>query len=76
MLTETAWMRSSAVAQKLGIATSTLKKWRTQKKGPKGWKRISSTVVMYPVSEILSFEETWHGFEPINSLNPRGPGGR
>jgi transposase-like protein len=76
MLTETAWMKSSAVAQRLGIATSTLKKWRTQKKGPKGWKRISSTVVMYRMSEVVKFEETWHGFKPINRLNSRSSGGR
>ncbi len=76
MLTETAWMKSSAVARRLGIETCTLKKWRTQGKGPKCWRRVSSTVVMYPVSELLKFEETWHGPQPINSLNLRGPGGR
>jgi transposase-like protein len=69
-LTETAWMRSSAVARRLGLETDTLKKWRSQAKGPKGWKRVSPTVVMYPVAEVLQFETTWHDAHQLNELNP------
>jgi transposase-like protein len=68
--TETAWMRSSAVARRLGLATDTLKKWRSQEKGPKGWKRVSPTVVMYPVAEVLQFEKTWHEAHQLNESNP------
>ena len=55
------WMRSSAVACRLGIKTDTLKKWRAQGKGPSGWKRTSATAVMYTVTTVLQFEEKWHG---------------
>jgi len=74
-LTEVAWMKSSAVAQRLGIQTGTLKKWRAEGKGPKGWRRISRTVVMYPVAEVLRFEQTWHEFESASGPKLHSVGG-
>ena len=74
-LTETAWLKSSAVARRLGIETDTLKKWRAQGKGPKGWKRVSRTVVMYPVADVLQFEQTWHGFEGASGPQTHCHGG-
>lgn len=68
-LAEAAWMKSSAVARRLGLQTDTLKKWRAQGKGPKGWKRISPTVVMYPVSEVVQFEERWHEPTQLNEAD-------
>lgn len=53
------WMLSPAVARRFGIKTGTLNKWRQQDRGPKGWKRVSRTVVAYPVSEVLKFEQQW-----------------
>jgi len=52
-------MQSPAVAMRFGVKTGTLNKWRQQGKGPKGWKRVSPTVVVYPVSEVRRFEEQW-----------------
>jgi hypothetical protein len=53
------WMQSPAVAKRFGIQTGTLNKWRQHGKGPQGWKRVSPTVVVYPVSEVLKFEAQW-----------------
>ena len=75
-LTEPAWMKSSAVARRLGLETDTLKKWRAQGKGPKGWKRVSPTVVMYPVAEVLHFEKQWHEPALLNDANPHTTKGR
>jgi hypothetical protein len=56
---EAGWMQSKAVAKLLGVKTNTLKKWRGQGKGPKGWKRVAPTVVMYPVAEVNDFQHQW-----------------
>ena len=72
-LTEPAWMKSSAIAHRLGLETDTLKKWRSQGKGPKGWKRISRTVVMYPVAEVLRFEKQWHEPVQLHEANQHSP---
>jgi hypothetical protein len=53
------WVASKAVAAYLGITTATLKKWRHQGKGPKLWKRVSRTSVMYLVSSVQEFESRW-----------------
>lgn len=53
------WMQSPAVAKMFGVKTGTLNKWRQQGKGPKGWKRVSPTVVVYPISEVMKFHEQW-----------------
>lgn len=60
------WMQSPAVARRFGVKTGTLNKWRQQGKGPKGWKRISPTVVVYPVFEVLKFEQQWKGEESVH----------
>lgn len=61
------WMLSSAVAARLGIATSTLKKWRQLGKGPEGWRQTTRTTVHYQVTEVLRFENTWG--RDINEVN-------
>jgi hypothetical protein len=53
------WLQSGAVATFLGIKTGTLKKWRSQGRGPQGWARVSPTSVMYPVTEVLRFSQQW-----------------
>jgi hypothetical protein len=53
------WMRSGAVAARLGLKTGTLRKWRSEGRGPTGWSRVSATCVMYPVSSVLKFEASW-----------------
>lgn len=53
------WMLSGAVAKRLGVKTSTLKKWRSTGKGPSAWRRVSKTVVVYLVSGVSEFERTW-----------------
>ena len=53
------WLQSRAVARFFGVKTDTLKHWRAQGKGPQGWRRVSPTVVMYPVSEVKKFHEQW-----------------
>jgi hypothetical protein len=75
-LTEPAWMKSSAVARRLGLETDTLKKWRAQGKGPKGWRRVRPTVVMNPVAEVLRFEMQWHEPPQLNDANPHTTKGR
>lgn len=56
---DSGWMRSGAVAARLGLKTGTLRKWRTEGRGPAGWRRVSPTCVMYPVSGVLEFEASW-----------------
>ena len=53
------WMRSGAVAARLGLKTGTLRKWRSEGRGPAGWRRVSATSVMYPVNSVLKFEASW-----------------
>jgi transposase-like protein len=52
-------MLSGAVAKRLGVKTSTLKKWRSVGKGPEAWRRVSTTVVVYLVSGVSEFERKW-----------------
>jgi hypothetical protein len=40
------------VADRLGIRTRTLAKWRWQGRGPAGWFPASKTFVLYPASEV------------------------
>jgi hypothetical protein len=53
------WMQSGAVATRLGVKTGTLRKWRSEGRGPTGWRRVSATCVMYPVNSVLKFEAAW-----------------
>ena len=46
---------SSNAARLIGIKTSTLAKWRWQRKGPRGWIRVSATHVTYPRCEVEKF---------------------
>jgi transposase-like protein len=46
---------SSAVARLIGVKTQTLAKWRCYGKGPRGWVRVSSTLVTYPISEVEAY---------------------
>lgn len=52
-------MLSRAVAKQLGVATSTLKKWRQTGRGPKGWRQTSRTTVHYPLVEVERFHDEW-----------------
>lgn len=61
------WMLSGAVAKRLGVKTSTLKKWRSLGKGPQVWRRAGQTVVVYLVSSVIEFERTWgHDVDVVN----------
>lgn len=42
-------------AARIGVRTSTLRKWRTLGKGPVGWIHAGKTVVLYPVESLDSF---------------------
>ncbi len=42
-------------ARLIGVKTQTLAKWRCYGKGPRGWVRISATLVTYPRREIERF---------------------
>ena len=48
---------SARVAERLGVKTSTLAKWRTLQRGPGGWFYLSDTAVAYPESEVEKFLE-------------------
>lgn len=65
------WILSSAVAKELGVATSTLKKWRQIGRGPKGWRQTSRTTVHYSRVEVERFHDEWRQrtekVRPINS---------
>jgi hypothetical protein len=54
---------ATTAAKLIGVKTQTLAKWRCYGKGPKGWLRVSSTLVTYPRGEI----------ERFLSLRPRDP---
>jgi hypothetical protein len=42
-------------ARLIGIKTQTLAKWRCVGKGPKGWIRVSPTLVTYARAEVELF---------------------
>ena len=43
------------VARLLGVKVETLAKWRYLGKGPRGWIRVSATLVTYAASEVVAF---------------------
>jgi hypothetical protein len=43
------------VATMVGVKVQTLAKWRYQGRGPRGWIRLSATLVVYPASEVTAF---------------------
>jgi hypothetical protein len=69
------WILSGAVAWRLGIQTGTLKKWRSLGRGPAVWKRVSTTVVVYLVSSVTDFEQTWEESFERTTNSPRKGGG-
>jgi predicted site-specific integrase-resolvase len=48
-------LAARVVAQRLGIQTATLAKWRRQGRGPTGWFHVSTTLVLYPAEEVERF---------------------
>lgn len=52
------YMLAKDVARMLGIRTSTLRKWRTLGKGPRGWVHSGKTSVLYPLSGVHAFIAT------------------
>ena len=48
---------SREVARLLGIKTRTLARWRSQGRGPVGWIRLSSTLLVLPVSALENYIE-------------------
>lgn len=54
-------MQARAVARRIGIKTDTLKKWRRTGRGPRGWKRVGKTVVLYPVREVEAWIQSLAG---------------
>jgi predicted site-specific integrase-resolvase len=48
-------LSAQAVAQRLGIRTATLAKWRRQGRGPTGWFHVNRTLVLYPVEDVERF---------------------
>jgi transposase-like protein len=48
-------LSAQTVAQRLGIKTATLAKWRRQGRGPTGWFHVSLTLVLYPIDEVDRF---------------------
>lgn len=50
------WIPAPEVADKYGVETATLGKWRRLGKGPKGWVYQSPTQVLYPESEVLAYD--------------------
>ena len=50
-----AQMKAAAVAKAIGIRTQTLRKWRMQGRGPKGWVKHSKTLVTYDESEVEEY---------------------
>jgi hypothetical protein len=56
---EEGWLLAPAVANLIGIKTSTLRKWRHLGKGPKGWRQTTATTVHYPVRDVIAFLKNW-----------------
>jgi len=52
---EDRYVLARTAAARLGVRTSTLRKWRTLGKGPTGWFHASKTVVVYPVASLDSY---------------------
>lgn len=61
---------SPRVADRLGVKTSTLAKWRTLGKGPAGAVYLSETSVAYPEDEIERFLEERRANPPKRGRPP------
>jgi len=44
------------LAQRLGLKSSALARWRREGYGPKGWFFVSATTCVYPLAEVEAFE--------------------
>jgi|PersoiStandDraft_1058852.scaffolds.fasta_scaffold46411_1 transposase-like protein len=51
------YVPAQLVAQRLGVKTQTLGKWRRLGRGPKGWIYVSTTLVCYPADAVDQFLE-------------------
>jgi hypothetical protein len=60
---ERRYVLAKDAAARIGVRTSTLRKWRCLGKGPTGWVHAGKTVVLYPVDALDSF---------LNELERRG----
>lgn len=58
------------VADMLDVKIGTLSKWRREGRGPKGWARVSKTLVIYPADEVDRFLESCRAA----LVTPAGPG--
>ena len=52
---ERRYVLAKDAAARIGVRTSTLRKWRTLGKGPVGWIHAGKTVVLYPTDALNSF---------------------
>ena len=46
---------AAEAANRIGIKTQTLAKWRCTGRGPRGWVRVSATHVTYEEAEVQKF---------------------
>jgi transposase-like protein len=51
------WLRAPAVARHFDVKTATLAKWRRTGRGPRDWKHLSRTQVVYPETAVLAYDE-------------------
>lgn len=61
---------SARVAERLGVKTSTLAKWRTLGRGPAGAVWLSQTTVVYPEAEVEKFLEARRANPPKRGRPP------
>lgn len=61
---------SAHVAERLGVKTSTLAKWRTLGRGPAGAVWLSPTTVVYPEAEVERFLEERRANPPRRGRPP------
>lgn len=64
---------SGRVADRLGVVTDTLAKWRRTGRGPAGWVHISATAVAYPEVEVERFLEERRANPPRVGRPPQRP---
>lgn len=50
-------LSSRRTAEILGVAAGTVRNWRVQGRGPRGWIRLSGNKIIYPESAVLAFLE-------------------
>jgi transposase-like protein len=50
-----AQIKAAKVAKELGVKVQTLRKWRMQGQGPRGWVKHSKTLVTYDESAVAEY---------------------